>query len=96
MNLDELNKDIFNALITNSKDLGDWLATIGEVNPYQALMTFDKLTATLVRITEMGLTGKSEDGFNITIEVESEAGKKVLTELLKEDQSNEDKDDKSI
>jgi len=86
--LDDLSKDIFFALTDNSGDLSGWLSNLGEGDPYKALMTFDKLTSTYQRIIEMGLTGKTDDGFNINILVDSKEGKNILTELLKDEGNN--------
>jgi len=94
--LDDLSKDIFFALTDNSGELSGWLANLGEGDPYKAIMTFDKLTGTYQRIIEMGLTGKTDDGFNIKILVDSKEGKSILTELLKDDKANESNDDKAI
>jgi len=84
--LEDLNKDIFKALIDNSGELRHWLSDLGEADPYKGLMTFDKLTSTYQRIKEMEITGKTDDGFDIKIYVDSKEGKKLLTELLKDDE----------
>lgn len=87
--LDQLNADIFKSLTDNSAMLGDWISRLSDEEPYKALMTFDKIAGTFIKLNELDLTGKGDDGFDITIQVDSEKGKALLTELLKEDEPDD-------
>jgi hypothetical protein len=89
--LEQLNEDIFKALTYNSGQLKMWLNELGDVDPYKALMVFDKLSGTYIKMEDLKMSASNSDNFNINILVDSERGKTLLTELLKED--NEDNTD---
>ena len=88
--LDQLNADIFKALTDNSVMLGDWISRLGEDEPYKALMTFDKITGTFIKLNELDLTGKGGENISINIEVASSEGKAILSKLLQEDENTDD------
>jgi len=85
--LDDLNKEIFKALTNHAGNVTVWLTEIED--SYKAVMMYAKISDVWMKINDLEQTGKGEDGFNITVEVDSQEGKDLLTKLI-EDGANDD------
>jgi len=77
--IEDIKNELQTALGNHAGNVTVWLTSIED--PYKAVMMFDKIAATYLKLTELELTGKAEDGFSVTIQVNNEEEKATLERL---------------
>jgi len=85
--LEQLKTELFDTLGKHAPTVSVWLTDIQD--SYKAVMMYAKIADVWMKINELDQTGKGEDGFNITVEVDSDQGKELLTKLLEDGADND-------
>ena len=87
MDIAKIKDKLQEALGENVNSVSYWLKSIED--PYKAVMMYAKVGDIFLKLNELELTGKADDGFNINITVQDAETQEALNKLINNEVNND-------